>query len=351
MEKLILYKDVIISQGFTRGVMFDITRDKYYFIPRLWCKLIRKFDNKININELNEYVGKTGKSYLTEMLNFLFDKKLIIQLPIEVNSCLPDILKLYERPSQIDVLTIELTRANYDLVKSFVHSEFAINIKTYRIFVNEFLDKVKLISLLKDICKDSPVMVMIHLSIAYKENSFDYDLQEYGLIYWNVSEKTNLKDLYSENYPKITFSLPQILESYKYNTYFNKNIFITGDGFLASHFNSTNKFNLQKIIKRQIDFHKLLKSQQLKELWSVNKDKIEICKLCELRHICIDNRIPIKKGHYYYSSECGYNPFIAKWDTEPDFYPISECGTYNENGKFEIDMELVNQLNKRLWMV
>ena len=47
-------------------------------------------------------------------------------------------------------------------------------------------------------------------------------------------------------------------------------------------------------------------SEQFQKYWSVNKDVIDECKDCELRYMCVDNRVPkqSKEGSYFFTSKC-----------------------------------------------
>ncbi len=67
-----------------------------------------------------------------------------------------------------------------------------------------------------------------------------------------------------------------------------------------------------------------------KELWFINKDKIDVCKVCEFRHMCTDCRAFIKDPENIYSqpSKCPYNPYIAKWQGEEGYVSVKECGAY-----------------------
>ncbi len=50
-----------------------------------------------------------------------------------------------------------------------------------------------------------------------------------------------------------------------------------------------------------------LYSEQFQKYWRVNKDAINECKDCELRYMCVDNRVPQKseEGNYFFTSTCG----------------------------------------------
>jgi SPASM domain peptide maturase of grasp-with-spasm system len=56
-------------------------------------------------------------------------------------------------------------------------------------------------------------------------------------------------------------------------------------------------------------------TDQFKQVWTVNKDQIDICKVCEFRYVCSDCRAftnqdsPVGKP-----SKCGYDPYQMEWN-------------------------------------
>lgn len=52
-----------------------------------------------------------------------------------------------------------------------------------------------------------------------------------------------------------------------------------------------------------------------KDIWNINKDKIEVCKDCEFRYICQDCRAYIQDPNNIYSkpAKCSYDPYEAVW--------------------------------------
>jgi SPASM domain peptide maturase of grasp-with-spasm system len=57
-----------------------------------------------------------------------------------------------------------------------------------------------------------------------------------------------------------------------------------------------------------------IEKEGFKDLWFINKDKIDVCRDCEFRYMCMDCRCFIKDPENIYSqpAKCGYNPYICK---------------------------------------
>jgi hypothetical protein len=69
------------------------------------------------------------------------------------------------------------------------------------------------------------------------------------------------------------------------------------------------------------------------KFWNIKKDNTEICKDCEFRYMCVDDRIPIQisETDYKYSTECGYNPYIGKWQDEKEWISVEQWRKENLN--------------------
>jgi len=133
-----------------------------------------------------------------------------------------------------------------------------------------------------------------------------------------------------------------LLQSFNFNNCLYKKIGIDENGKIKNcpamnnSFGNVNNICLQEIIKKK----------DYKKKWFLNKEKIEVCKLCEFRYICSDCRAFLKDPDNIYSqpAKCTYNPYIAKWEGEEDYIPVEEIGTYNKKGKFIIKEEYINSL-------
>jgi radical SAM protein with 4Fe4S-binding SPASM domain len=95
----------------------------------------------------------------------------------------------------------------------------------------------------------------------------------------------------------------------------------------------------------------VIENEDFKKLWYISKDKIDVCKDCEFRHICTDCRCFIKDPNNIYSqpAKCPYNPYICKWQGEEGYIPVEECGMYSKETGFVPNKQKINELNKKIW--
>jgi len=132
-----------------------------------------------------------------------------------------------------------------------------------------------------------------------------------------------------------------------YNTYFNKKISIDINGKIKNSPACSKSYDNI----REITLLEVMGKPGFKDLWHITKDKIDVCKDCEFRHICSDCRAFIKDPENIYSqpAKCTYNPYIAKWEGEEGYVPVEECGTYTREKGFVPNKKRINKINKQLW--
>lgn len=104
--------------------------------------------------------------------------------------------------------------------------------------------------------------------------------------------------------------------------------------------------NIYKMSLRDI-----MDNSDIKSLWNINKDQIDVCKDCEFRHMCMDCRCFIKDPDNIYSqpAKCTYNPYICKWEGQDQYVPVEECGTYSRETGFVPNKQKIQALNKQIW--
>jgi hypothetical protein len=67
--------------------------------------------------------------------------------------------------------------------------------------------------------------------------------------------------------------------------------------------------------------------------------------------MCIGGRVPIqrKDGAWYHTSECCYNPYIAKWAGEEGYKSLKEVGVITNEMNTSFDIELINKTLTKLY--
>jgi len=142
-------------------------------------------------------------------------------------------------------------------------------------------------------------------------------------------------------------NIPFFTESQKHHTYFNRKLFISSRGSIK---NAPECEEIIGNINSKEELIKLIELEANQKYWHVTKDMSDVCKHCEFRYMCMDNRIPYqrKNGEWYHKEECDYNPYIGKWKGEKGYKNLNECGIISDENWFFINYNKVEVINKNI---
>ncbi len=182
-----------------------------------------------------------------------------------------------------------------------------------------------------------------------------------GLVFFNSPFDKNLEDFifyYQANFSKtkkiskVEFTSNRILysESQNHNTYLNRKLYISPKGEIKNAPETEETFGYIQDIKSEVELKQIISTPAFKKYWFVHKGLIDVCKECEFRHMCVDNRIPIErtKDEWFHTLECNYNPYIAKWEGEDGYQNLEKCGVISSKNGFSIDHEKIANINAGL---
>ena len=111
----------------------------------------------------------------------------------------------------------------------------------------------------------------------------------------------------------MTVNLSMFTESVSFNNCLNKKISIDKEGYIKNCPSMKNCFgNIHNT--KLVD---VVNNQEFQAVWKINKDEVNICKVCEYRYACLDCRAFVEDGGNIASKplKCGYDPFSGKWDS------------------------------------
>ena len=148
---------------------------------------------------------------------------------------------------------------------------------------------------------------------------------------------------------RINFEL--FSESQYHHTYFNRKLYIGPNGEIKNAPECEETFGNIKDLNSVEDLKEIISTVAFQKYWFVHKDLCDVCKYCEFRHMCVDNRMPFERAdnQWYHKIECNYNPFIAKWEGDPGYRTLSECGVISNENEFSIDHDRIAEINKEIW--
>jgi hypothetical protein len=113
-------------------------------------------------------------------------------------------------------------------------------------------------------------------------------------------------------------NIPLFSESQLHHTYFNRKLFISNSGDIKNAPECTTIVGKIQEITKPKELIALIKTREFQKYWYVFKESCEVCRDCEFRHVCVDNRVPHQRedGHWYHQEECNYDPYTGKWKEE-----------------------------------
>lgn len=333
---MLVYKwthDVQVIKGYNRACIYDLKRKEYYLAPNSIDDLIRKVEGKSDNQILlkNEYEkewfdfciekefffvvpASTYKNFL-ELSLVWKTPSIIISAIIDVND---NINKLLEYVDYLDCKHIMLKCKTIDELDLLLNKEFSTtNFQSLDVILDYF-DKAK-----ADLIKSKFPIV---------NNIFPYIENNNKLVTFNVN-------------------IQHFSEAHHFNTYFNRKVYIDNEGFIKNTPESDKEVVNINEIKSKEEFKKSILSMDFIDLWDAKKDLIDVCKDCEFRYMCVDNRIPNKRNNnsWYYKEECDYNPFINKWNNESKYLSLIDCGVTVNKKNYSVDNDQIEKINNKLW--
>ena len=136
-------------------------------------------------------------------------------------------------------------------------------------------------------------------------------------------------------------------ESLNASTYFNRKLTIGTKGEIKNAPECSESYGNINEINTQEELKQIISSIGFQKYWFVKKVNTDVCKDCEYRHMCIDDRIPYERSQneWFHKIECNYNPYIGKWESEEGYQTLAQCGVIsNENG-FKINHKKIAKIN------
>jgi hypothetical protein len=340
------YSEVKAIRGYASSLIYDmgrsnvtrITNDVFDFLSPCARYLIDDIDQ-----ELKTYLVENEFVYEYDD----FDESHIQE--IQLNTEFPSLLRL------VYLNTTELLNLNFvKMINQTLPSILIIRVSTihnsYEYLILEIVNSffIDRIVFLIEINESNHVSFFENLCSKYNHifisKLYENDTKHSN---YNFSNFFNYR-LKAEN--DFTFSLVNFIESHSHNLFFNGLIFIDTiiekpeENYAFSLFLDKND-SMTDIVTKHIS--------QLKYISLSKSCKLitDVCKDCEFRHMCVDNRLPHQRAEneWYHQTECNYNPYIAKWQGEEGYRTLAECGVISNEHEFSIDHEKIALINKELW--
>ncbi|WPO83997.1 grasp-with-spasm system SPASM domain peptide maturase [Chryseobacterium sp. JJR-5R] len=359
-----LYADIIPVKGYTRSLLFDLTKNNYWYISNELYEMLTKEIDFENLQELYPGNGDLLKSYK----KFLQKNDLIFQVSHDETDAFPSIDMKWHSPSRITNMIIDvdaetaltsITKISREagtlgveaiLFRCFSEKRLQ-ELKKYIVYLNndpynrlrdiqleisipEYSNSKRTIADLREIAK----LPMVSTVTVYTLNeqlltgpAEDHKIQ---YVQKSVGGPENCGTIQG-NIDSINLEI--ISESIHHNSCLNCKLSIDSAGNIKNCPSMTESFgNIKDTTLEESIHHK-----DFKRYWNLTKDDIEGCKDCEFRYVCTDCRAYTERLHTNEAGldvskplKCGYNPYTGEWEewsTNPlkqkaiQYYGMEKC--------------------------
>lgn len=333
-----MFADCIPKRGYKRGIIYDLNRRTYDFIPNSLIDFVQEVDGKTK-TEIEELYGEENKAVVCEYLHFLESKEYCFWIPKTIAANFPKLNLNWDYPAQISNAIIEIDHRNTYNVAAVLNQLDELGCKHIQICAYEIIEMDYYTKLLYEIVYSQ--YLSIEIITKFDRNIKPKSISEFAtkhkrlksIIFHSADKnkiisKSNLTAMGNIAYTKqklasfsqhnsidyFSVSVDFFTESQNNHIYFNRKVAIDTEGNIKNC--PTDKTTYGNVNKDKIT--DVINLTNFQKLWFVKKDETKVCKDCEFRYMCTDGRIPKQNndGTWYHETECNYNPYIAKWKGE-----------------------------------
>ncbi|WP_342647323.1 grasp-with-spasm system SPASM domain peptide maturase [Mucilaginibacter sp. CSA2-8R] len=336
MSKMVLCANCFPVKGYTRSIICDVIRYKYDFIPNSMYIFLKNY-NRTDLEVLKATLSPDQRVIVESYIDFLLDRDYIfftdnpeyfpeVEIAWDESSVVTNAIVDFDEHSQhsLNKIVSELNhlRCNALEIRTFFPknaaeieaitqslSESSLRSVQFILAYHEEYTRSYFQNLMK---KNQRLMsVVIHSTPdpeLFKENPENYNI---FFITNPIESEAHCGAISNFNFAS---NISLFMESQFYNNCLNRKISIDKRGFIKNCPSMQNDFGHHF----DVTLSMALDVPEFKELWSVKKDDINICKDCEFRYICTDCRAytQYNSSHLGKPLKCNYDPYAAVWETE-----------------------------------
>lgn len=332
-----LFENCKIVKGYSRSMICDLQREKYFFIPNSLFELLDEFNGKKK-EDIFKIYGEENCETINEYFDFLHENEFVFWInskkdldmfaPLNLTFDMPSkVSNAIFQISNLTLISLEKIIEEFELLNcqdiqlQFDCSEqlnclekvllltVSARIRSIEIYLKweDNLDKEKLELLIEKYPRIR--IVNVHSSPTFYLNSNKASM---GILYYSTQKIDYLKSCGLVHWNYFNTNIKLFTEAQKHNTCLNRKISIDVNGEIK---------NCPSMVKsygniKDTTLQEAIEKPGFKDMWYINKDQVSVCKDCEFRYICTDCRAYLENPEDIYSKplKCGYNPYTAEWE-------------------------------------
>ena len=330
-----LFTNCIPVKGVSRSVIVDVQRGEMFFIDNYLYEILTSSKQNKWSTIIAEY-DEDSQSMLDKYLKFLEVNELCFWT--DQPDCFPNLNLEWDSPSVITNAIIDVNTTsehNWEQilkqlselgcrdiqVRFFDFVEIAMIEKILALLNNSFIKSIELIvkyqpvftrKYLKTLIDNNVRIKNFILHSAPKQDLFQYDHSRgMGNIVFLKSPVDSNRHCGIINEHYFIIDQPRTFAEFKhYNSCLNRKIGIDEQGNIKNCPSMPIVYGNIKVDKIESVI-----TENFKNVWFINKDQIETCKICEFRYVCSDCRAFKENENDILSKpqKCGYDPYTMEW--------------------------------------
>ncbi|HSH64698.1 MAG TPA: hypothetical protein VLB84_02635 [Bacteroidia bacterium] len=325
----VLYPNCIPVMGFKKIVFYDLERQRFNQF------LKTDFFNMEEEKDCMEFdLKKVHKNGMKLLQDYQF---LMPESGDHVISFMqPSQFYKWKSPALITNTVLELSQYNGLLeIEPFEHVMKLLErilCKHILLRINNYVSPELLKGLLQVVSLSSiqSIQLVLPFDKKYYTDDFGSFIMRQPKVKWLVFEKSpfkknlenkiffcthSVKNSEKKSVEQFVTNLFLFSESQLHHTYFNRKLFIGSKGEIKNAPECAEIHGWIQDVEHTHELIKVIKTAAFQKLWYVIKERTEVCKDCEFRYMCIDNRIPLQRdnGYWYHEQACNYDPYSGLW--------------------------------------
>ncbi len=331
-------------KGANRSLISDLQLQVSYPISNAIFEVLIHLKEH-SIEECIQFYGPENEEAIRSYIDFVLDRGIGF-VDTEIRGELSSLDLQWDSPAEISNVIVEYSESqNYE--GEFYRSLFDSNIQALELRCYDQIDLDRLKTFIASF--NGKVLKYIKVVIPYSlaaSPDYLYELVKTNLRVRSIllhsapsdRETTTYKDSVEVRYltrcidsnahcgavrtAHFMTNMELFTESQQHNTCLNRKLAIDRSGFIKNCPSTNQVFGHVD----RISLDQLLQHPDLKKLWFIHKDQIEVCRDCEFRHICTDCRAFTEKPQDLFSKplKCGYDPYTSTW-SEWSTHPLKQA--------------------------
>lgn len=358
-----------IVSGYRRACVYDLPRRVYEVVPLAFSEMMRSIDGSIDWEIW--IAGQSDPVVAQQYLEHALSSEYAVLIEPSLSEGFIGMDYEWRAPAQITNAVVDIDRSSV-WGPSQVQALRSVQCHYVQFRILERVEDLKVVEILNSFDRSHVDHIQLLLPGSYADDR-DWmqtlldqfprlnSIRVYGVP--QTSERYSdaimrpiiwmggSLDEYGPAKERMVITMTLFCESQEHHNYFNRKLYIAKDGAIGNAPESTGHYGNMNEIRDGQDMIDIVECPDFQKYWRVSKKMIDVCKECEFRYMCMDNRIPESRSleTWFHEKECPYNPYICKWKGEEGYRTLAECGVVSNAKGFSIDHERIAAINAELW--